>query len=207
MYITYAPTSIIDMALSHRGIGYSKGLVTLLRTRYNIHMRQTKSSIFSICSWWGFSANKMWIPHGPLHSSIQLFFGSDLIHSDPLCMWSVPWHFTTQRWGCSIVDHEFVPEDCTAHSLFAETVPVLFYFTDESLSWLSRRCITNFETFSQFVPILCMIIFNNLIPRVCLPIDFWFKYRYTIISIIKEPIANIIWIVQRVILVIYLKYS
>ena len=74
MYIIDAITAIIDMASSHQGVGYSKGLVNLLMPRYNKHMRQTRYSIFSICSWWGFATSTMWLLHGTLHSSIQSFF-------------------------------------------------------------------------------------------------------------------------------------
>ena len=81
IYIVDAPTLIIDMASSHRGIGYSKGLVTLLRPRYDTHMRQTRYLIFSTCSWWGFSASTIWILHVPLHSSIQSLFSRSPILS------------------------------------------------------------------------------------------------------------------------------
>ena len=67
-----------------------------------------------------------------------------------------------------------------------------FYYTDESLSQLIIHRITNFYTFIPLVPILCMIICNNIIPGVYLPINLWFKYRFTIMSKIKEPIVNFI---------------
>ena len=110
---------------------------------------------------------------------------TNMIHYDPWFMWSVPWHFTTNRWGFSSVDREFVPEDCTMRSLFAEIVPVNFDYTDESLSWISRLRVTNSEPFFQFTPIFCMIIYSNIIPGVCLPIDLSFEYQFTIMSIIK----------------------
>ena len=121
-------------------------------------------------------------------------------------MWYVPWNFTTYMWGCSCYDRKSAPEDCTMRALFSETVPVLFYYTDKSLSQLIRRCFTNFETFSQFFPVLCMIICNNIITGVCLPMDLWFKYRFTIISIIKEPIFNVIRIADMDIPVLYLRF-
>ena len=130
---------------------------------------------------------------------------TNLIHYDVWFMLSIHWHFTTHRWVCYSVDCKFVTEYCTTHALFEETYPVLLYYTDESLSRRRIRHINNFDTFSQFFPILCIIICNNIIPGVCLPIDLWFKYRFTIMSIIKEPIVNITWIVKRDIPVLYLR--
>ena len=47
---------------------------------------------------------------------------------------------------------------------FCRNIPITFYYIDESLSRISRRRITNFDNFSQFIPILYMIICNNIIP-------------------------------------------
>ena len=51
---------------------------------------------------------------------------TDLIHCDLWFMRYIPWHFTTHSWGYSGIDCECVPNNCTTHSRFSETVPVIF---------------------------------------------------------------------------------
>ena len=108
IYITDAPTVIIDMASSHQGIGYLKGLATLLRPRYDTHTRKTKYSILSVCSLWGFSASKNCLPHGSLHSLIQSLFSRSLIWYimifDSCSLYLVTLHHTGQYALASIAN-------------------------------------------------------------------------------------------------------
>ena len=74
------------------------------------------------------------------------------------------------------------------------------------ISYCLRIChITNFETFSQFIPILCLIICNNIITGMCLLIDPWFKYWFTLLIKTKNPIFNVIWTVKGDIPILYLR--
>ena len=65
---------------SHRGMGYSKGLVTLLSPWYYTHIRQTNFLISSICSWCGLAAKTIILPHAPSHFSIQLLANNEVIY-------------------------------------------------------------------------------------------------------------------------------
>ena len=61
------------MTSSHQGIGYSKGLVTLLSPRYDTHMRQNNLQYF-LYALGEVLPSTIWLLHGTLHSSIQSFF-------------------------------------------------------------------------------------------------------------------------------------
>ena len=91
---------------------------------------------------------------------------------------------------CGLVN--FVPRIVGRVPFYSETVSALFYYTDEYLYWFIICCITNFETFSQFVRILRMIICNNIITDVWLLFNLWFKYWFVIMSIIKVSVVNVI---------------
>ena len=84
--------------------------------------------------------------------------------------------FTTHMWGWYGVDLRiFVLRIVRLVPFLTETFTVIIYYTNESLSQLIICRIANFETFGQLVPILCMLIWNNIIPGVCIPIYVLFK--------------------------------
>ena len=69
------------LATLHRGMGYSKDLVTLLSLRYDTHIRHTIFLMSSICSWYGLAAKTVILPYVPSYFSIQSLASNEAICS------------------------------------------------------------------------------------------------------------------------------